>query len=135
MVVGDLATLGTAAPVIDGDAGDAAWAAAPLSTIGFTPQSGNNGIIAMEVQAAWLGDSIYFRATWVDPTGTENRAKGQWTFDGAIWSRANADDEDRLYFMFDVAGARGTAAAGFTAGTTTPFPAAGCAISCRTPAT
>ncbi|MHC4816556.1 MAG: ethylbenzene dehydrogenase-related protein, partial [Planctomycetota bacterium] len=130
VVVGDLATLGEAAPAIDGDASDAAWTAAPVSSLGFGPQSGDNGVTGATVQAAYLDEFIYFRVTWTDPTATENIHRKRWTYDGAMWSR-NSENEDRLYFMFDINGATGTATAGSMAGTTTPFQNNGCAMSCH----
>jgi len=130
VVVGDLATLGEAAPMIDGDASDAAWAAAPVSSLGFGPQSGNNGVTGATVQAAYLDEFIYFRVTWTDPTATEDIHRRRWTFDGTMWSK-NSENEDRLFFMFDINGAMGTATAGSMAGTTTPFQTTGCAMSCH----
>lgn len=130
VVVGDLAALGQAAPVVDGDASDAAWAAAPVSNLGFGPQSGDNGVTGATVQAAYLDEFIYFRVTWTDPTATENVHRRRWTFDGSLWSR-NSENEDRLYFMFDISGATGTATAGTASGTTTPFAQVGCAMSCH----
>ncbi|MHC4932921.1 MAG: ethylbenzene dehydrogenase-related protein, partial [Planctomycetota bacterium] len=130
VVVGDLAALGRSAPAIDGDASDGAWGAAPTSNLSFDPQSGDNGVTGATVQAAYLDEFIYFRITWSDPTGTQNNLRKQWTFDGSSWAQ-NGENEDRLYLMFEIDDARGTASAGTMSGTTTSFQALGCTISCH----
>jgi hypothetical protein len=124
-----VANLGTAAaPVIDGDGTDAAWGGATIP-LGFGPQSGNNGITSATVKAAYKDEFIYFLVSWTDPTGTENIFRKQWTLNGT-WSQ-NTENEDRLYLMFDITGATGTATAGMMDGTTTPFQTNGCAMSCH----
>ncbi|MFQ5843511.1 MAG: ethylbenzene dehydrogenase-related protein [Planctomycetota bacterium] len=135
VVVVDLGGLALAAPVIDGDASDPAWDPATTgvaeSSVGFTAQAPPDNLIGgATVQAAWLDEFIYFRVTWTDPTQTENIHRRQWTFDGANWSQ-NTENEDRLYFMWDVTGAQGTSVPGTMTGTTTPFSTNGCAIACH----
>jgi len=128
VVVGDLATLGASAPVIDGDASDQAWSAAPTSSLALYPMAGDNGISGATVQAAWLDRFIYFRVTWSD--STENTRRKRWSYDGNTWTRGG-ENEDRLYFMFEIVGAMGTSSPGFMSGTTTPFSQGGCTISCH----
>ena len=59
-----------------------------------------------------------------DPTSTQDEFRQQWSFDGATWTR-NAEDEDRLYVMFDIDGATGTGTPGMDDGVgATSFTAA-----------
>jgi hypothetical protein len=128
VVAADLDAAGVAAPVIDGDASDAAWGLASASVVSFSPQAGTNGIANAVVQAAWTNDTIYYRVTWRDPDSSVVRE--QWLWDGARWQRGT-EDEDRLYLMFDVHDSRGTSSPGATAGTRTRFSIGGCAIACH----
>ncbi|MHC4932998.1 MAG: ethylbenzene dehydrogenase-related protein, partial [Planctomycetota bacterium] len=128
VVVGDLAQVFEAAPVIDGDPSDSAWGAVQRSFIALAPQSGDNGITQALVQAGHRDGYLYLRISWDDPTRNDRSAR--WTRGANDWSR-NGENEDRLFLMFDITGARGTATAGQANGTTTPFAQAGCAMACH----
>ena len=58
------------APILDGDAPDAAWRLARPTTVltGFGGNLGGKGNSAVEVRAVHDGKWIYFRFTWEDPT-------------------------------------------------------------------
>jgi hypothetical protein len=58
------------APVLDGDAPDAAWRSAKPVTVltGFGGNLGGKGSSAVEIRAVHDGKWIYFRFTWEDPT-------------------------------------------------------------------
>jgi len=116
------------APTIDGDPSDAAWAAAPTSSVVLSAMSGDNGITAATVQACHVGAYIYFRVTWSDTSKSILRKR--WTWDGMSWSQST-ENEDRLYFMFDIWDAQGTSVSGTSTGTTEPFANSGCTISCH----
>src|SRR4051794_9532785 len=62
---------GDAAPKLDAVADDAVWAAAPVTR--FTAIKGanfkdNSGMTSGTLQAAYVGDTIYFLLTYEDPT-------------------------------------------------------------------
>src|SRR6185295_9821794 len=61
---------GVAAPVLDGDAPDAAWRLAKPTTVltSFGGNLGGMGSSAVEIRAVHDGTWIYFRFTWEDPT-------------------------------------------------------------------
>jgi hypothetical protein len=58
------------APVLDGDAPDAAWRSAKPVTVltGFGGNLGGKGNSAVEIRAVHDGKRAYFRFTWADPT-------------------------------------------------------------------
>jgi hypothetical protein len=86
---------GGEAPKIDGVADDAVWAAAPVTR--FTAIKGANfkdnaGMTSGTLQAAYVGDTIYFLLTYEDPTQSFRRSpfvKGQ---DGK-WSKLIDPDD------------------------------------------
>jgi hypothetical protein len=59
-----------AAPIIDGDAPDAAWRLAKPTTVltSFGGNLGGKGNSAVEIRAVHDGKWVYFRFTWEDPT-------------------------------------------------------------------
>jgi hypothetical protein len=61
---------GVDAPILDGDAPDAAWRSAKPVTVltGFGGNLGGKGNSAVEIRAVHDGKWIYFRFTWADPT-------------------------------------------------------------------
>lgn len=61
---------GAAAPILDGDAPDAAWRLArpTIVSTGFGGDAGGKGGSTVEIRAVHDGTWAYFRFTWTDPT-------------------------------------------------------------------
>ncbi len=107
-------------PVIDGSV-DGVWSSAPASNVACAPMSGNNNISAATLKSLHTATDIYFLVSWVDPTGTENTRRHRYFYKNGTWSE-NDENEDRVFFMWDIAGAadgRGT------------FKDAGCMVACH----
>lgn len=107
-------------PVIDG-AVDSVWATAPVSVVACAPMSGNNNISAATVKSLHTATDIYFLVSWVDPTGTKNTRRHRYTYNNGTWSE-NDENEDRVFFMWDIGGA---------ANNNRTFAEAGCAVACH----
>ena len=104
---GDATTLvaakGIQAPVLDGNADDAAWrSATPLS---FKVSGGNNfggtGETTVTMRAVTSGDTIYFLIQYADPTESTRRGPFQKQPDGS-WKKlkdpGDAGGDDNVYY-------------------------------------
>ena len=88
------------APVLDGDASDAAWAKAPALKIGY---------LKVSLKAVYTDTDVYLLATWPDATFSIVRG-GSWNWDGKGWKTTKAGDpetavgmaEDRIAFMWSM---------------------------------
>ncbi|MFQ5890305.1 MAG: ethylbenzene dehydrogenase-related protein [Gemmatimonadota bacterium] len=87
-------------PVIDGKDGDEAWG--PPSEVELLPFNGGGGPSKATVKAAYDDHNIYFLVKWEDPTGTESIHKKMWSYDAAADSWSQAQNEDRLYFLWNI---------------------------------
>ncbi|MHC4933735.1 MAG: ethylbenzene dehydrogenase-related protein, partial [Planctomycetota bacterium] len=132
LVALDLVGAGIGPPTIDGGGLDGAWNVATPSNVVITPQSGGGfGIAQAELRAAYDRDNLYVRVVWIDPSTTRDLLKNRRIFDGTNWSTTGARDEDRVYFLWLLTEALGTATSGQADGTTTPFRHVGCAMACH----
>lgn len=80
------------APTLDGDASDAAWAAAPGLELS-KPQS--------TLKAVYDGQDLYLLALVPDATASFTRG-GAWVWDGSTWSHTEGQSEDRLAIMWSM---------------------------------
>lgn len=87
-------------PVVDGEDGDEAWG--PPSGLELLPFNGGGGPSTATIKAAYDDHNIYFLVTWEDPTGTESIHKKMWTYDAATDSWSQAQNEDRVYFLWNI---------------------------------
>ena len=89
-----------AAPKLDGAGDDAAWAKTAETVI---PVAGgaNNGSTKVSLKSVYSGDSVYFLATWDDPTQSfirspwEKQADGTWKMMGDPNDKGG--DNNKLY--------------------------------------
>ena len=102
-------------PVIDGEDGDEAWG--PPSEVELLPFAGGGGPSTAVVRAAYDEYNIYFLVGWDDPTSTESIHKKMWTYDAAADSWSQAQNEDRLYFLWNI--------------NAVDFPEGGCSLYCH----
>lgn len=71
------------APTLDGEANDAAWTEAPEVRIAVSGGA-NSGSTEVSLKSVYSGDTVYFVATWADPTESfartlwEKQADGTW---------------------------------------------------------
>lgn len=83
----------TVAPTLDGTANDAAWSEAPAKTISLSGGA-NNGQPTVTMRSVYMGDTVYFVATWADPTESFFRSPWQkQTTDGSWKMLKDPDDE------------------------------------------
>lgn len=87
-------------PVINGKDGDEAWG--PASEVELSPFNGGGGPSKTTVKAAYDDYNIYFLVKWADPTSTESIHKKMWTYDAATDSWSQAQNEDRVYFLWNI---------------------------------
>lgn len=114
-----------AAPSIDGDGGDAAWAGAPA--MDFTTAGGaNSGSSTGTIKSVYTDDSVYFLVEWTDPTHSIERfpwvkgEDGSWAQRGDTGSHdENEYYEDKFAFIWNI----NNSIAGFEAG--------GCMVTCH----
>jgi hypothetical protein len=92
----------------------------PPPTYDFSKYSdgGTNGFAtAVTVRAAFDDERVYFLLQWNDPT--QNRFRGEFTFNGTNFVQTSGKNEDRAYMAFDI-------------NNSTPgFQAVGCAAACH----
>jgi hypothetical protein len=99
-----------AAPELDGEADEAAWAEAPELSI---PVAGgaNNGSTDIKLKSVYTDDMVYFVATWADPTESWLRAPWEKQADGSWKKLADPNDkggdnnvyyEDKLSFIWNI---------------------------------
>ncbi len=79
------------APVVDGKV-DGLWNSAPALSI-VTRGGANKSATTVSLKSVYVGDTIYFLATWADPTQSERRAPWQLQADGT-WIKLT-DPKDR----------------------------------------
>lgn len=88
-------------PTVDGIPGDPEWG--PATTVDLTlPVMGGGGPGKATVRAAYDDESIYFLVMWKDPTNTKSIHKKMWTYDAATDSWSQAQNEDRVYFLWNI---------------------------------
>ncbi len=99
------------APSLDGAAGEAFWADAPSITI---PVSGgaNSGSSEVVLRSVYSGDTVYFLATWADPTESTVRSPWEMQADGSWIKLKDPNDrggdnnlyyEDKMAFIWPIA--------------------------------
>ncbi len=88
-------------PVIDGQAGDAAWGQASEINLSLPVQTAGGPSMAT-VKAAYDENNIYFLVKWQDPTGTESIHKNMLTYNAADKTWDKSGNEDRVYFLFNI---------------------------------
>jgi len=91
-----------AAPTLDGDANDAAWAAAvPLTVHLSGGMNFRNGETTAALKSVVVGDTIYFLLQYADPTNSVQRgpfrkqADGSWT---KLKDPKDAGGDDNVYY-------------------------------------
>ena len=92
------------APVLDGTASDAAWAAAKPITVkleGGANFAGGKGETTATLKAVYSGDMVYFLVQYADPTNSIRRGPFQKQADGS-WKKlvdpANKGGDDNVYY-------------------------------------
>ena len=91
-------------PVLDGDASDAAWAAAKPITVALTGGinfAGGKGETTATLKAVYSGDMVYFLVQYDDPTNSVRRGPFQKQADGS-WKKlkdpADKGGDDNVYY-------------------------------------
>ena len=105
-----VSAMADAAPTLDGVADDAVWANAPETVVkvagGF-----NNYSTEVKLKSVYVGDMVYFVATWADPTETWLRAPWEKQPDGSWKKLSDPNDkggdnnvyyEDKLAFIWPI---------------------------------
>lgn len=90
------------APTLDGNANDAAWAAAAPLTVGLSGgMNFNKGETAATLKSVVAGDTIYFLLQYADPTHSLRRGPYQKQADGS-WKKLkdpkDAGGDDNVYY-------------------------------------
>ena len=88
------------APILDGDAGDESWQAAPESVVHTGRGTGlADGDVAVHVKALRDGDDVYFLFRWQDPTRSQKHIPLQKTEGGwqVLNQRYDINDESVFY--------------------------------------
>jgi hypothetical protein len=90
-----MAVRAAAAPVLDGVAGDAAWASAPALTVKLEDGAnfGGKGETTVTLKAVVTGDTLYMLMQYADPTHSVRRAPYQKQADGS-WKKLS-DPNDK----------------------------------------
>lgn len=110
-VVGTLTSArASAAPTLDGSAGDVAWGEATAITI--TVSGGANTVRSTQVslKSVYIGDMIYFVAQWADPQDSKDRFPWFYNITSAKWEQkgdttsgdANLYYEDKLAILWNI---------------------------------
>jgi hypothetical protein len=90
------------APVLDGTAGDPAWAAAPPLAIKLSGGANfANGETTVTLKSVVSGDTIYFLMQYADPTESKRRAPYQKQADGSWKKLSDPNDkggDDNVYY-------------------------------------
>jgi hypothetical protein len=91
-------------PVLDGDAGDAAWAAAKPITVALTGGmnfADGKGETTATLKAVYSGDRVYFLVQYADPTHSVRRGPFQKQADGSWKKLKDPNDkggDDNVYY-------------------------------------
>ena len=91
------------APVLDGNASDAAWASARPMTVKLSGGAnfGGTGATNLTLKAVTSGDMIYFLIQYADPTESKQRGPYQKQADGSWKKRSDPGDkggDDNVYY-------------------------------------
>ncbi|MBE0530966.1 MAG: ethylbenzene dehydrogenase [Rhodospirillales bacterium] len=97
------AVKGSAAPTLDGDAGDAVWGQATATSIKAVKgvNFGGSGETTGSIKAAYVGDMLYVLLQWDDPTLSYQRAPYKKQADGSWAKLKDPDDkggDDNKYY-------------------------------------
>jgi hypothetical protein len=98
-----IAAKATAAPTLDGNPSDAAWAAAKPIKVALSDGAnfGGKGETTATLKAVYSGDTVYFLIQYADPTNSLQRGPYQKQADGT-WKQlkdpANKGGDDNVYY-------------------------------------
>ncbi len=98
-----IAAKATAAPTLDGNPSDAAWAAAKPIKVALSNGAnfGGKGETTATLKAVYSGDTVYFLIQYADPTNSLQRGPYQKQADGS-WKQlkdpANKGGDDNVYY-------------------------------------
>ena len=98
-----IAAKATAAPTLDGNPSDAAWAAAKPIKVALSDGAnfGGKGETTATLKAVYSGDTVYFLIQYADPTNSLQRGPYQKQADGS-WKQlkdpANKGGDNNVYY-------------------------------------